>query len=111
LLTNARTNQKPMEPMKTHRFTLILSGVSELTPEFADALYEATHGDIELGLRDGVAFVDFSRRGRSLQEVIAAAIQEVESCAAGVRVVRVESEAANTIAKINAALLGMHAQV
>jgi hypothetical protein len=97
--------------MKTRRFTLILSGVSELTPDFADGLYEATRGDIELGLRDGVAFVDFTRRGRSLHEAIAVAIQEVESCAPGVRVVRVESEAANTIAKINAALLGVHAQV
>lgn len=92
--------------MKTHRFTLILSGVRELTPDFADALYEATHGDIELGLRDGVAFVDFSRRARSLRDAITTAIQDVESCGAGVRVVRVESESANTIAKINAALLG-----
>jgi hypothetical protein len=91
--------------MKTCRFTLVLSGMSGLTPDFADALYEATHGDIELGLRDGVAFVDFTRRARSLREAITTAIQEVESTAAGVRVVRVESSA-NTIAKINAALLG-----
>ena len=42
--------------MKTHSFTLILSGVAEITPELADALYAATRGDIELNLRDGVAF-------------------------------------------------------
>jgi hypothetical protein len=95
-----------MDKMKTHKFTLILSGIRELSPDFADVLYEATHGDIELGSRDGVTFVDFNRRARSLRDAITTAIHEVESCAAGVRVVRVESEAANTIAKINAALLG-----
>ena len=36
-----------------HTFTLILSGVAELTHELADALYAATQGDIELNLRDG----------------------------------------------------------
>src|SRR5205807_527073 len=30
--------------MNTHSFTLILSGVAELTPELADALYAATQG-------------------------------------------------------------------
>ncbi|MEX0701542.1 MAG: hypothetical protein WD069_05540 [Planctomycetales bacterium] len=34
--------------MKTHEFTLILSGVAKITPELADALYTATGGDIEL---------------------------------------------------------------
>src|SRR6185437_7680283 len=42
--------------MKTHTFTLILSGVAKITPELADALYAATRGDIELNQRDGVAF-------------------------------------------------------
>ena len=31
--------------MKTHKFTLILSGVSEITPELADALYEQEAGN------------------------------------------------------------------
>lgn len=84
--------------MATHSFTLILSGISELTPELADALYEATGGDIELNLRDGVAFLEFNRT---------AAIRQVEEADVGVRVVRVESEAANVIAKINADLLGI----
>jgi hypothetical protein len=92
--------------MKTHTFTLILSGVAELTPDLADALYAATQGDIELNLRDGVAFVEFERRAATLQEAIVTAIREVEQAKVGVRVVRVESEAANVIAKINAGLLG-----
>ncbi len=93
--------------MKTHSFTLILSGVAELTPELADALYSATGGDIELNLRDGIAFVEFERKAATLQEAITAAIREVENATTGVRVVRVESDTANTIAKINAELLGV----
>jgi hypothetical protein len=97
--------------MKTHRFTLILSGVSEITPELADALYEATQGYIELNMCNGVAYVEFSRKARDLRDAILAAIHEVEGAHAGVRVVRVESEAANTIAKINAGLLGAVSQI
>ncbi len=93
--------------MKIHTFTLILSGIAELTPELADALYAATGGDIELNLRDGIAFVEFERKAATLQEAITTAIREVEHAAVGVRVVRVESDAANVIAKINAELLGV----
>jgi hypothetical protein len=93
--------------MKKHAFTLILSGVAEITPKLADALYAATKGDIELNLRDGVAFLEFERAAPTLQEAIAAAIHEVEGADVGVRVLRVESEAANVIAKINADLLGV----
>ncbi len=92
--------------MKTHAFTLILSGVAEITPELANALYEATQGDIELNLRDGVAFLEIKRTASMLREAITTAIREVEQARVGVRVVRVESEAANVIAKINADLLG-----
>ena len=87
--------------------TLILSGVAEITPELADALYAATQGDIEFNLRGGVAFLEFERTAPTLREAITAAIREVEGADVGVRVVRVESEAANVIAKINADLLGV----
>ncbi len=93
--------------MTAQSFTLILSGVAELTPELADALYAATHGDVELNLRDGVAFLEFERPGATLHDAIIAAIGEVEQADVGVRVIRVESEAANVIAKINADLLGV----
>lgn len=93
--------------MANNRFTLILSGVAEITPELADALYEATGGDIEFNMRDGVAFLEFDREAQSLQEAVNSAIRDVEGASVGVRVVRVESDAANTIAKINADLLGV----
>ncbi len=92
--------------MKTHKFTLILSGVSDLTPELADTLYEATNGDIECNMRNGVAFLDFARAAPTLQAAITSAVRDVEETDMGLCVVRVESEAANLIAKINADLLG-----
>lgn len=93
--------------MKTHRFTLILSGVAEITPSLADTLYESTGGDIELNQRDGVVFLELQRSASTLRKAVLSAIRAVEDSAAGVRVVRVESEAANVIAKINADLLGV----
>ena len=93
--------------MKTHRFTLILSGIPEITPELADVLYAATDGDIELNQRDSVVFLEFERAASTLRKAVMSAIREVEGAAAGVRVVRVESDAANVIAKINADLLGV----
>ncbi len=93
--------------MKTHNFTLVLAGVAEITPELANSLYAATHGDIELNLRDGVVFLEFARKRETLREAVISAIREVEEAAKGVRVLRVESETANTIAKINADLLGV----
>ena len=92
--------------MKKHKFTLILSGVADITPELADAVYEATNGDIELAMRDGVAFLEVTRTARTLRAAITSAIEHEERANVGVRVIRVESEAANTIAKINADLLG-----
>jgi len=93
--------------MNNHQFTLVLSGVAEITPELADALFEATGGDIELSMRDEVAYVEFDREASSLQNAISLAIKQVEDAQCGVRVVRVESDAVNTIAKINAQLLGV----
>ena len=93
--------------MNRYQFTLILSGVSEITAELADALYEATGGDIEFNMRDGVAFLEFDRTANSLHDAITSAITQVEGAGVGVRVIRVESDNANTIAKINADLLGV----
>lgn len=93
--------------MNMYRFTLVLSGVAEITPELADALYSATCGDIELNMCNGVAYIEFDRTADTLHDAVSSAIAQVEGAGAGVRVVRVESEAANTIAKINTDLLGV----
>src|SRR3989304_939542 len=93
--------------MANYQFTLILSGVAEITPGLADGLYKATGGDIELNMCDDVAFLEFDRTTASLRDAVNSAIAQVEGAVLGVRVVRVESDAANTIAKINADLLGV----
>ena len=94
--------------MARYQFTLILSGVAEITPDVADALYEATGGGIECNMRNGVAFLEFDRAAASLHDAISSAIRQVEGAGVGARVVRVESSDANTIAKINAELLGVN---
>jgi len=92
--------------MNCHKFTLILSGISELTSELADGLFEATNGDIELNMRDGVAFIEFDRTAPTLREAILSGIADVDGAGLGVRVLRVETDDANTVTKINAELLG-----
>ena len=90
--------------MRTHYFALIASGIAEITPELADVLLSATRGDIELELCDGAAILEFERKAPTLREAILAAIREVESADVGVRVLRVDSEGATVIARINADL-------
>jgi len=93
--------------MNNFQFTLVLSGVAEITCELADALIAATGGDVEFNLRDDVAFVEFDRAAPTLPDAVSSAIAQIEGAGVGVRVVRVESDEANTIAKINAELLGV----
>jgi hypothetical protein len=76
--------------MKKHRFSLILSGVSEITADLADALYEATRGDIEFNLCSGIAFLEFERASPSLREAVVSAIRDVEGARTGICVSRVD---------------------
>ena len=91
----------------THEFTLILAGVSELTSEVTDALYDAGFDDSLIGMSGGVAYIDVNHRDSdSLEDTIRRAIRDAEN--AGFRVARVESDAANVISRINCDLLVMH---
>jgi hypothetical protein len=85
--------------MQTHHFTLILAGVSDIGEELADGLCEALGGDIEFGMRDGIAMLEVTRPAPTLLKAIRAAIKDIHQANLGVRVVRVETEAANVIAK------------
>ena len=87
-----------------HEFTLILSGIRELTPTVNDSLYQAGFDDSLVGMVDGVPYIDVNHReSESLEVTIREAIRDVEN--AGFRVVRVESDSANVITRINAELL------
>jgi hypothetical protein len=92
--------------MTRHKFRLLLSGLTTLSSGLANTLHEATAGEIEFEMHNGIASLEFVRAAPSLREAILSAIRDVEEADLGIRVVRVESEAANTTAKINAELLG-----
>src|SRR6266545_5566987 len=87
-------------PSQTHDFTLVLSGVPELTDELTDALFEAGCDDATVGQREGVVFLDFSREARSPREAILSAVTAVEGAGVGARVARVEPDDLVTMAEI-----------
>jgi len=60
-------------------FTLILSGVRELTPDVLDAFYEAGCDDALIGMCDGVAYAEFCREADSLSQAMLSAIGNVEA--------------------------------
>lgn len=77
---------------QTHTFTLILSGLTELTDDVSDALFETGCDDALVGIRDGVVFLDFDREASSFHEAVQSAIADVEGAGIGATVLRVEPE-------------------
>jgi hypothetical protein len=75
---------------RTHDFTLVLSGVSEVTSELEDALYSAGCDDATLSMRAGRAYLTFTGRAGTLRESIVRAIQRVRSASAQIDVLRVD---------------------
>ncbi|HEV3417032.1 MAG TPA: hypothetical protein VG056_09475 [Pirellulales bacterium] len=75
---------------KIFSFTLILAHVREITAEIEDALFESGCDDALLGMRCGVAFLDFDRASKSLSEAIRTAVRDVHQ--AGFDVIRVEPD-------------------
>ena len=97
----AKANKKELA---SYQFTLILTGIRDLTPDVTDALYEAGFDDALVGMAAGVPYIDVNhRRAESLEKAVRKAIRDVEK--AGFHVALVESEAANAITRINADLL------
>jgi hypothetical protein len=76
---------------RTYSFTLILSGVTAITLDMADALFEAGCDDATPASCDGVVTVDFDRGAESLGDAIASAVMDIER--AGYTVARVEIDA------------------
>jgi hypothetical protein len=91
---------KQIEPPRAYRFTLILSGVREVTPHVEDALFEAGCDDALLGERDGFVFLDFEREASSAHEAVLSAITDVAKAGVGARVARVEPDEFVTMAEI-----------
>lgn len=62
----------------TFSFTLILSGVTELTVQMADALFEAGCDDATPSSRDGVVSVHFDRDAETLGDAVGSALKDVQ---------------------------------
>ena len=77
---------------RVYSFGLALQGASDLTPEIADALYEAGCDDALVGSRDGLLFAEFDREAPSSAEAIISAIRQIESAGVGLIVVRIEPD-------------------
>jgi hypothetical protein len=76
---------------REHDFTLVFSGVHELTGNIESALFEAGCDDATISVRSGRIFLTFSREGVSLKEAVISAIRDVEKANIGVKVMRVDS--------------------
>ncbi len=85
------TNMKPLsECLAEHEFTLVLTGLVEITNAAADALFEAGCDDSTVSMRHGRVYMTFSRAAPSLKEAILGAIQDVRRAGVGADVLRVD---------------------
>lgn len=73
-----------------HDFTLVLSGISELSPKIVDALLEAGCDDGTISMRSGRPFITFSRRAASMKDAILSAIANVRKAGTSADVLRVD---------------------
>jgi hypothetical protein len=62
---------------KTWDFTLVLKGVSDLTDDLADALFEAGCDDATHSMVGGKPLLDFSREAESLEEAVLTALEDI----------------------------------
>jgi hypothetical protein len=83
-----------MEPRSAseceHDFVLVLTGITELTPEAENALFEAGCDDATISVRSGRVFLSFSRTAPSLKDAILSAIRDVKKSGIGADVLRVD---------------------
>jgi hypothetical protein len=73
-----------------YEFTLVLTGLSDLTPEVVDALYEAGCDDATIAARAGRVYITFDRAAASMKDAILSAIGNVRSAGVGADVLRVD---------------------
>ena len=79
--------------MKTYDFTLVLSGVAEMTEEIAEAIVAAGCDDGSPGSSGGSAFVVMHRQGESLEAAIRSAIADIHRAGFAVAHVVIEADA------------------
>lgn len=75
---------------REYDFALIVDGVTELSQEVEDALFEAGCDDATLSMQYGLLYLEFSRLAASLQDAIFSAIHDVRKANIGAEVLRVD---------------------
>ena len=65
--------------------TLILAGTSQVDEKMENRVFDAGCDDALLGVRDGIVYLDFDRRGGTFEEALISAIHDVESAGLVVR--------------------------
>jgi hypothetical protein len=90
--------------MDYHEFRLVLDNMSEVSMDDAETLYEAGCSDATFGSCEGVAFGDFDREAKTLEEAIRSAIADVQK--AGFTVASVEQVEQTLVSAINSELAG-----
>ncbi len=75
---------------REHDFVLVLNGISELTDEVQDALYEAGCDDATLSVRRGRFYLTFSRIAPTIKDAIVSAVRDVKKTTLGIDVLRVD---------------------
>ena len=81
--------------MRTYEFDIILSNVTEVTDDQADALFAAGCDDGTPASCDGTAWVHFDREAPSLEVAICSAVAQVH--AAGLVVLTTELDAGSAV--------------
>ncbi len=84
------TMTAPQPCEREHEFTLVLAGISELTPAVEDALFKAGCDDATLAVRSGRVFVTFSRKSATIQQAILSAIRDIRNAKIGADVRRID---------------------
>lgn len=89
-INSAKHAVGPPVDQREHEFGLVLSGISGLTPEIFDALFEAGCDDATPSIRSGRVFLKFARQAPSLKDAILSAIRDVRKANIGSHVMRVD---------------------
>lgn len=75
---------------KAHCFSLLDTGVDDLTQKWLDALDESECDDATVGIQNGLIFLDFDREASTFREALTTAIDDVERSGVPIQLVRVD---------------------
>lgn len=78
--------------MATYRFTVVLAGLTEVSDDLANALFEAGCDDGSPWSSQGVAAIGFDREAESFEQAVRSAIADVQKAGCHVAWVKIEPE-------------------